>query len=160
MLWPLGLSYDMNKLVKITVPWKPLNSSRKNDGFTLLEILVAMIIVAIGMFAIVSLILMVIKGNIHSERVTEATTIAQNRIEEIFDTDYNNVTTSVFGTYTPSPGDPPHPDHPNHALRMTVEDDVPDVNAKTITLDVYWNPATTTSSHKVSLKTIFAPLAP
>lgn len=124
----------------------------RHSGFSLIEILVSIIIITVGMFAVLTLITMVIKANAHSRRSTEATTIVQNRMEDVVGLNYGSVTTSnatafPSGTYTSST---------HHVLKMVVEDDVPDVNTKTVKLHVYWNPATSTSSHSVELMTVIA----
>lgn len=137
------------------------------NGFTLIEILAAITVITIGMFSIMAVIIMVIKGNAHSKRATDATTIAQDRMEDIFNMNFGSVTTSntdLGGTYTYIPPYiPPYivtdPGTSTYVLEMKIEDDTPDTNTKTITLDVYWNQATTTSAHKVELKTIIANIA-
>ena len=64
---------------------------RNNNGFTLIEIMAALAIVAIGMFAIMSTIFMTIRGNVHSKNVTIAVTLAENQIERIKDSGYYDV---------------------------------------------------------------------
>lgn len=112
----------------------------------MIEVILAIAIIAIGLFAVMSLITIVIKGNAHSKMVTTATTLAQDKIEYFKGIDYDNVS----GTSTIPPG------HPDCYLQALVQDNTPGTNTKTINVTVYWNPGTTTSIHKVELKTILA----
>lgn len=109
----------------------------------MIEVMLAIAIIAIGLFAVMTLTTIVIKGNAHSKEVTVATTLAQDKIEYFKGIDYDNVS----GTDTV---------YTDYYLKAIVEDNTPGVNTKTVTVIVYWNPGTTTSIHKVELKTIFA----
>ncbi len=53
------------------------------DGFTLIEILIAMAVAAIGLFALAHLQCTAIKGNSLSSRYTQATFLAQNILERL-----------------------------------------------------------------------------
>ncbi len=119
----------------------------RNSGFTLIEIMIAIAIIAIGIFGVMSLIITVMKGNTLSKRVTTATTIAQDRMEDFKRMDYDSV---VDDSNTNTDYDT------EYYWEADVEDDTPATDTKTITVDVYWDPATTASTHKVELKTIIA----
>jgi type IV pilus assembly protein PilV len=56
---------------------------RNNKGFTLLEILVAALVLSVGFLGMVGVATSVMRGNTFSGRVTTATTLAQQKIEEI-----------------------------------------------------------------------------
>lgn len=112
-------------------------------GFTLIEVILAIALIAIGMFAVMSLVTIVIKGNTQSKKVTTATTLAQDKMEYFKGISYDNIS----GTYTVSS---------DYYLEALVQNNIPATNTKTVTVDVYWNPGTATSSHKVTLQTIFA----
>jgi len=64
----------------------------QDNGFTVLEVLLAIVIIVIGLFAVLSMVTTVIKGNAHSKRVTTATTMAQDKIEYFKKAGYTNVT--------------------------------------------------------------------
>lgn len=112
-----------------------------SKGFTLIEVVVAITVIAIGMFAIMSLLLTVIKGNSHSERVTTATNIAQDKMEDLKRVGYSNVSNDSGNDQ-------------DYYWEANIQDNTPGTNTITITVDVYWTPATTTSMHKVQLQTI------
>ena len=55
----------------------------ESNGFTLIEILIAMVILSVALLSMASTTVSVIKGNQVSNRVTEAVTLAQDTIEEL-----------------------------------------------------------------------------
>ncbi len=55
----------------------------ESNGFTLIEILIAMVILSVALLSMASTTVSVIKGNQVSDRVTEAVTLAQDTIEEL-----------------------------------------------------------------------------
>ena len=114
-----------------------------NDGATLMETILAIAIIAIGLFSVMSVVTIVTKGNTHSKRVTTATTMAQDKMEYFNKVDYSD----VLGTSTVTT---------DYYLVAVVQNDTPGANTKTITVNVYWDPADATSSHKVELQTILA----
>lgn len=124
-----------------------LNKDKRlnNSGFTLIEILVTTVIIVIGLIGVLSLVTIIVKGNLHSKRVTTATVISQDKIENIFEMDYSSVSNDS-GTDTAYNID--------YYWVVNVQDDTPGTNTKTIAVDVYWGPAGTTSSHSIELQTI------
>ncbi len=121
-----------------------------NKGFTLIEIMISIAIIAIGIFAVMSLIITVMKGNTLSKRVTTATTIAQGKMEDFKSMDYDSVVDDP-GTDTATAYDTVY------YWEVNVEDDTPATDTKTITIDVYWSSGGTNTTHNnVKLKTIIA----
>ncbi len=131
---------------------KKLNMCKlyNNKGFTLIEIMISIAIIAIGIFAVMSLIITVMKGNTLSKRVTTATTIAQGKMEDFKSMDYDSVVDDP-GTDTATDYDTVY------YWEVNVEDDAPATDTKTITVDVYWSSGGTDTTHNnVELKTIIA----
>ena len=114
-----------------------------NNGFTLLEVLFAVFIVLIGMFAVMGLITIIIKGTKLSSSTTEATSIAQEEIERIKNVAYDQVNDTATTTG-------------NYLIDVKVDPDTPTTDTKTVTVNVYWGPGTTTSTHNVNLNYIIA----
>ncbi len=119
----------------------------RNSGFTLIELMIAIAIITLGIFGVMSLILTVMKGNTLSERVTIATTIAQDKMEDFKRMDYDSV---VDDSDTNTDYDV------DFYWEADVEDDTPATDTKTITVDVYWDPAASSSAHNVEIKSIIA----
>ena len=67
-----------------------IKSLNKENGFTLLEILVAISLLAIGLLAVASMQVMAIRGNSFSGGTMEATTLAMDRIEWLMTLDYDD----------------------------------------------------------------------
>ena len=122
----------------------------KNSGFTLIEIMVSIAIIAIGIFAVMSLIIIVMKGNTLSKRATTATTIAQDKLEEFKNMDYDDIIAYSSGN-TDIDYDTVY------YWEIDVDYDAPATDTKTITVDVYWSSGGTDTTHNnVELKTIIA----
>jgi type IV pilus assembly protein PilV len=57
---------------------------RKNEkGFTLIEVMISMVILAIGILGLAPLMVLSIYSNTYSQDLTQATAIAQDRIEQL-----------------------------------------------------------------------------
>ncbi len=141
----MGINSTQRQFFKICVKF------HKNRGFTLIEVMIAMAIIAIGIFGVMSLVITVMKGNTLSKRVTTATTIAQENMEDLKRIDYNNINLTVnfySGSETTYDID--------YYRRVTVENNTPDINTRSITVDVYWDPPASSSAHNVEIKSIIA----
>ena len=68
--------------------------SREN-GFSLLEVLVALLLSAVGILAIGGLQIGSIKGNSFSQEVTQATVLSQDRLEELRKMDFDDSNLSI-----------------------------------------------------------------
>ncbi len=73
-------------------------------GFTLIEILIAMTIFAIGILAVTSMQIMALQTNARASRSTEAFAVATDKMEELIRTNYDDIDSStdpeVDGEYT------------------------------------------------------------
>ena len=71
---------------------KILKSHMENHaGFTLLELLIALVVLAFGLMGVSGMILSSVKGNAFGNKVMQATSMAQDKIEELRNTDYKNL---------------------------------------------------------------------
>jgi type IV pilus assembly protein PilV len=108
-------------------------------GFTLLEIIIAISILTFGLLAVASMQTTAIRGNDNASNITEATTFAQDTLEDLMALRYTN---AALDDVNPGVGTPT-----NHAipppigytgLSYTVDDDNPVSNAKLITVTITW----------------------
>lgn len=77
----------------------------RENGFTLVEILIALAILAIGLLALAEMQISAIKGNAFSGTTTDATTLAQDRLEQLMALTYSGLTTDANLVDTDADGD-------------------------------------------------------
>ena len=81
----------------------------RNHGFTLIEILIAMFILTVAILALVSVTVMVIKGNSLNKMMNTATTLAKDQMETIKnssqtdDAGFNSIASSSWSAVTGFP---------------------------------------------------------
>jgi len=112
-----------------------------NNGFTLIEIMIAILILVIALFGVAGVTVSVIKGNAFGKEVTSATTLAQDKMEELKNTAYGSI---ASGGDTDS----------IYARTWAVTSDSPIAGTTTIVVTVSWNRGGNT--HNVTLRTIVA----
>jgi type IV pilus assembly protein PilV len=124
-------------------------NTRENSGFTLMEVLVAMLILSVGLLGMAALITGIINSNKLSNRISTATVLAQDKMEEVRQVGYSGMpasdttTTEDYNSIT------------NYSLykRVTFTDVAnPATGMKTITVTVYWE----SDNHSVVFNTILA----
>ena len=69
----------MNKIIK-----------KNQNGFTLIEVLIGMTVFAIGILGVAAMQISAIEGNSYSSHLSEASTISQDKIEELILLNYDN----------------------------------------------------------------------
>jgi type IV pilus assembly protein PilV len=120
---------------------------RDINGFTLIEILIATVIITIASSGIATLTVGVIQGNSFSKHLTTATVLAQDRIEQVKMISYQNVGTMVgtenYGSIA---------NYSGYKRITSVSNDTPTSNMKTVTVVVYGN----AEKHLVNLSTILS----
>ena len=124
---------------------KTLNAD--NKGFTLIEVMIAIVILSVGLLGMASLTVGIIKGNKFSNEVTTATTLGQDKMEDIRRTGYSSVAAETKAVL-PSPDD-------QYKREVTVTNNSPATDMKTMTVKVYWGGASK-EDHNVEMKTILA----
>jgi len=85
---------------------RTLKVAKGEKGFTLIEVLVAMIVLAIGILGLAPMLVISMQGNQFSREITEATYLAQDRLEQlrnqtvISPIPYSEYSFSLNGEYT------------------------------------------------------------
>jgi len=107
----------------------------KNDqsGYTLIEILIAITIFAIGMLAVANMQILGIKGNATARVVTGASAWASDRIERIISLPYDHADLAPGGhpAITPDP-------QGRYTLSWQVTENTPINNVKMIAVTIAW----------------------
>lgn len=119
-----------------------LRNRHRRNGFTLVEILVAVFILVVGILGVISVATTVINGNAFGKRITTATALAQEKMEELKNMAYASV---VNGSDT---------QESIYTRTWTVTTDSPAAGMKTIEVAVTFPWESTTRN--VTLKTIRA----
>jgi type IV pilus assembly protein PilV len=120
-------------------------------GFTLLEVLVAIAVLAVGLLGMATLVGSVINYNQLAQHVTTATTLAQDRIEELKNTGYDNI---AEGSSTEANIDALGDAGGVYNRSTEVDEDAVFQNTKTVEVTVSWDWKGNT--HNVVLNTIIA----
>jgi len=97
-----------------------------DNGFTLLEVLLAITILSFGLLAVASMQVAAMKGNAHARGVTEGSTVVVDQLEKLMVLTYDSVvdgSTTVGNTYD---------------LTWTVQADTPMTKTKTIFVTATW----------------------
>ncbi|UCG14626.1 MAG: prepilin-type N-terminal cleavage/methylation domain-containing protein [Deltaproteobacteria bacterium] len=103
---------------------------KNQQGFTLIEVLFGIVIFAFGILAVASMQLHGIRANYLSATLTEATTLAGDRLEKLMASDYDD-TVLDEGTHEQTWGE--------YTVSWDVVVDSPVVDSKTVIMTVTWS---------------------
>ena len=118
-------------------------------GFTLLEVLVAIVILTIGLLGTAGLTTGVIRGNHYSKNITSATAAGQTLLESVKSSGYTNATSANFPNDTVTMGGM------TFTRTTTITNSSPAANMKTVSVTVSWTESNDTA-RSVNLQTILA----
>jgi type IV pilus assembly protein PilV len=116
------------------------------DGFSLIELMITLVILSIGLVALAGLQVSAIKGNAFSKRMTAAVSIANQKLEQIKDTAYANILSESSTQITQS--------NMSFTRQVTVTNNSPLANTKTVNVTVTWSDGS--NSHSVPITTIIS----
>jgi type IV pilus assembly protein PilV len=120
---------------------------QEKNGFSLIEILIATVIITIVSLGIATLTVGIMRGNSFSKRLTTAATLVQDRLEDVKRLGYakagDAVGTQSYGSIASFSG---------YKRVVTVTNDAPAANMKTINVTVYWDADT----HSATASTILS----
>ena len=107
---------------------------QETTGFTLIEILIATVIITIVSLGATTLSVGIMRGNSFSKRLATATTLVQDRLEDVKRLGYANVGTAAgtqnYGSITNFTG---------YKRVVTVTNDTPAAKMKTVNVTVFWD---------------------
>ena len=123
-------------------PFKIKAKKWKNDiksGFTLIEVLMSMVILAVGLLAMATMQITAIQANAYAIHLSEATNLVEDILDEYQKMDYDNlideeVYRDIYTAYT------------------SVEDNKPAANMKRITVKARWSSGS--RNHEITFGTI------
>lgn len=125
-----------------------MRQKSNNQGFTIIEVLIAMTILSVGLLAVGTMQIASIKGNKTALDITEASFLAESKLEELISIPFDHVDlidTKADGTtgldastvdtadYSTSSG------NGRYTLFWNIADDFPQNNTKTIKIIVNWS---------------------
>jgi type IV pilus assembly protein PilV len=121
-----------------------MNFQKKSSGFTLLEILIALIIFSIGILALTSLTVTATRTGSYGARMTEAVTFAQDKLEELKTNSWDKVVSGADQETGPT--------GINYARNWKVLEKETR-NLKTVSITIEWNDG---ADHSISFFTVIS----
>lgn len=122
-----------------------MRSWSDETGLTLIETLIALMIFSVGMLGLSGLTTVVIHGNSLSQKITMATTLAQDKLEALQSAGYDALVSETEVVITDN--------HRHYTRVINVADNTPMKGMKTVSIAVHWTQRAAANRH-VSLKTI------
>ncbi len=124
----------------------------ESKGFSLIEILIALVILSIALLGLAGLMVQTTKNNSFGGRMTEAATFAQDKLEEFRAIGWVKIPPNTGGI-----------DHPNgatgivYARNWQVAPNPINGNLKEITVTINWADQTNQTNHSIRLFSILSP---
>lgn len=123
---------------------------QQTKGFTLIEVLIAMVIFSVGFLGLSAITMTTIRGLSFSNKLTTATTLAQDKLEEIKMAGYRNALTTNY----PAEAYNTIPDYPQFQRTVIINPDTPVPDVKTVIVMVSWGRGEEGVAHTITLSTM------
>jgi type IV pilus assembly protein PilV len=107
---------------------------KQSKGFTLIEVMIALVILAAGLLALATMQIVSVRSNAFSSEMTYASMLGQRYLEDVRNMNYDAVT--AFGPITRSVD--PTTKGVAYRVQQTVQNDTPATDMKTVTLEIDW----------------------
>ena len=131
---------------KLALPWRPVQTTphmkgKKQEGYTLIEILIAIAILAFGLLAVATMQVTAIKTNAIASGISQGLTLGQAKVEELMNLSYSVLSdTDLDGTDEDADDDGIDDDGENFGLNDT-GDDSDNEEPPNGRYNIYWNVA-------------------
>jgi type IV pilus assembly protein PilV len=127
----------------------------RQQGFTLIEVMIALVILAAGLLALMTMQIVSIKSNAFSSEMTYASMLAQSRLEQIRNIQYASVNPGIVTDTVPASNATK-----GMAYNVTTQvvNNTPATDMKTVTLTIDWwgSPAGSSGGSTVQFTTSFS----
>ena len=128
-MWPMFMKKEMKTPMKTTKKIKKPMPLADQKGFTLLEVLIALAIFAVGILAVLGLQITSIKGNDSGREITESTAIASDQLEQLMAKSYGDITDFIGGSNVKTVT------VDDYTITLTLAPDTPEAGMSTITAE-------------------------
>lgn len=133
---------------------KSLRLVRDRQGFSLVEVMIAIVIGSVGLLALAGLLANVMSTNRRATDISIATALARQKLEQIKLTPYNNVSSQVETSLNPN-GEQVGG---GRYIRMTqVTENAAGHNTKTVSVSVFFSETPSDTMKRAVLTTIIYP---
>jgi type IV pilus assembly protein PilV len=116
------------------------------EGFTLVEIMIALVVLSVGLVALAGLQISAVRGNAFSKRMTTAVSVADEKMEQLKNSSYANIISESTTQVNQS--------NMSFSRQVTVANNSPLPDTKTVNVTVQWLEGS--NSHSVPITTIIS----
>ena len=114
------------------------NKDIKEQGFTLIEIMIAMVVFLIGILGVTAMQISAVKGNSSASGLSEAVIIAQDKMEELMMLDYQTAAVLFNGNHADVHDSGQASTFTQYNISWNITDNAPANELKTIIVTVTW----------------------
>ncbi len=132
----------------------------KRRGFTLLEVMIAFTILAVGVLALAPLTVFMLKGNLNTKHLNQARLLAEQYAERVRALDYEDAfladdgdTTDLSDVQTPDHSDTVVIDGQQYVVMWNIAKDLPMRGIKSVNIIVQWKSPIDDRTHRVNFLT-------